>query len=47
MTFGASIALGDINRDSALDLVVGSPQHDAKGLDDAGRISVFLGPLVD
>jgi len=42
--FGASLALGDLNGDERVDLVVGAPLDDTGGT-DSGSVYVFLGPL--
>lgn len=43
--FGAPLAVVDLDRDGALDIVVGAPQADASNLSRAGRIYVFFGPI--
>ena len=41
--FGASVALGDLDRDGYADLVVGAPGEDVGSHEDAGRVTVVYG----
>jgi hypothetical protein len=43
---GSALATGDVNDDGHIDLVVGSPYADLPS-EDAGTVSIFLGPLPD
>lgn len=43
--FGAPLAVVDLDKDGALDIVVGAPQTAVSNLSGAGRIYVFFGPI--
>ena len=43
--FGAPLAVVDLDKDGALDIVVGAPQTDVSNVSGAGRIYVFFGPI--
>ena len=45
-SYGAAVALCDVNGDGFADLIVGAPLADAMPIDDRGSVSVYLGSAV-